>query len=57
VIVALAVGTAQASILIASLTAATAHWRGGMIDWPLVRAWQPALIGRWATHRSSHGAG
>jgi uncharacterized membrane protein YfcA len=42
--VALAVGTAQANILIASLTAASAHWRAGTIDGPLVRAWLPALL-------------
>lgn len=40
----LAVGTAQASILIASITAAAAHWRGGTIDRELVRAWLPALM-------------
>ena len=42
--VALAVGTAQANILIASLTAASAHWRAGTIDGALVRAWLPALL-------------
>jgi uncharacterized protein len=42
--VVLAVGTAQASILVASLTAVVAHWRGGTIDGPLVRAWLPALF-------------
>lgn len=42
--VALAVGTAQANILIASLTAASAHWRAGTVDGPLVRAWLPALL-------------
>jgi len=42
--VALAVGTAQANILIASLTAASAHWRAGTIDMSLVRAWLPALF-------------
>lgn len=40
----LAVGTAQANILIASLTAASTHWRTGTIDLPLVRAWLPALL-------------
>jgi len=40
----LAVGTAQASILIASSTAAAAHWRAGTIDRELVRAWLPALM-------------
>jgi uncharacterized membrane protein YfcA len=39
----LAFGTAQASILIASLTAVVAHWRAGRIDRGLVRAWLPAL--------------
>jgi len=33
-----------ASILAASLTAASAHWRAGSIDGPLVRAWLPALL-------------
>jgi uncharacterized membrane protein YfcA len=42
--VALAVGTAQASILIASLTAVQAHARAGSIDWALVRSWLPALL-------------
>ena len=42
--VALAVGTAQANILIASLTAVSAHWRAGTVDWRLVRAWTPALL-------------
>lgn len=42
--VALAIGTAQANILIASLTAAAAHWRAGTIDSSLVRAWLPALL-------------
>jgi uncharacterized membrane protein YfcA len=41
----LAIGTAQASVLIASLTAAYAHWRRGTIDTGLVKAWLPALIG------------
>jgi uncharacterized protein len=40
----LAVGTAQASILVASLSAVVAHWRAGTIDGPLVRAWLPALF-------------
>ncbi len=40
----LAVGTAQASILIASVTAAGAHWRAGTIDSGLVRSWLPALM-------------
>jgi len=40
----LAVGTAQTSILIASITAAYAHWRKGTIDTALCRAWLPALI-------------
>lgn len=42
--VALAVGTAQASILIASGTAALAHWRAGTIDRGLVSAWLPTLV-------------
>lgn len=40
----LAVGTAQASILVASVTAAGAHWRAGTIDPDLVRSWLPALM-------------
>lgn len=40
----LAVGTAQASILVGSLTAAWAHARGGTIDRRLVGAWLPALL-------------
>ena len=40
----LAVGTAQTSILIASITAAYAHWHKGTIDMALCRAWLPALI-------------
>ncbi len=39
----LAVGTAQANILIASLSAALAHWRAGSIDRSLVKAWLPTL--------------
>lgn len=42
--VTLAVGTAQASILVESVTAVSAHWRAGSIDGPLVRAWLPALL-------------
>ena len=42
--VSLAVGTAQASILIASTTAAAAHWRAGTVDRELVRSWLPALM-------------
>jgi uncharacterized membrane protein YfcA len=44
VIVPLAVGTAQASIVIAALVAAFAHWRAGTIDRRLVKAWLPALV-------------
>lgn len=40
----MAVGTAQANILIASLSAAHAHWRGGTIDLSLVKTWLPALV-------------
>lgn len=43
-IVPLCVGTAQASVLIASLTAAWAHWRAGTIDPQLVRQWLPSLL-------------
>jgi uncharacterized membrane protein YfcA len=38
-----ALGTAQANILLASLISAHAHWRGGTIDRTLVRLWLPAL--------------
>jgi len=44
VVVSLAVGTAQTTIVIASLTAAFAHWRAGTIDRALVRDWLPALV-------------
>jgi uncharacterized membrane protein YfcA len=40
----LAIGTAQASVLIASITAVIAHQRRATIDRPLVKAWLPALI-------------
>ena len=43
-IVPLAVGTAQSSILAASLIAAAAHWRAGTIDRRLVKQWLPALV-------------
>lgn len=39
----LAVGTSQASILVASLTAVAAHWRAGTIDFALAQAWLPSL--------------
>lgn len=39
----LAVGTAQTSILIASVSAVYAHFRAGTIDRLLVRAWLPSL--------------
>ncbi len=41
---ALSIGTAQASIVVASLTAAAAHWRAGTIDKELVRTWLPGLL-------------
>lgn len=40
----LAVGTGQASILVASITAIVAHGRAGTIDVALVRAWLPGLM-------------
>jgi uncharacterized protein len=43
-IVPLCVGTAQASVLISSATAAYAHWRAGTIDPQLVRQWLPSLL-------------
>jgi len=43
-IVPLAVGSAQASILVASITAVVAHWRAGTIDRALVKDWLPALV-------------
>ncbi|MFI5000876.1 MAG: sulfite exporter TauE/SafE family protein [Reyranellales bacterium] len=42
--VALAVGTAQATILLTSLAAALAHWRAGTMDRPLIRSWLPAMV-------------
>lgn len=42
--VAMAVGTAQANIMVASLTAVSAHWRAGTIDRQLVQSWLPALL-------------
>lgn len=42
--VTLAIGTAQATILVTSVAATTAHWRAGTIDRGLVLAWLPALI-------------
>lgn len=44
VAVRLAIGTSQASIVVASLGAAVAHWHAGTVDRALVRAWLPALI-------------
>jgi len=43
-VVPLAVGTAHTSILIASVTAASAHWRAGTIDRPLIKEWLPAIL-------------
>lgn len=40
----LAIGTAQAVILLSSVTAVRAHGRGGGIDASLLRAWLPAMI-------------
>jgi uncharacterized protein len=40
----LAIGTAQAVILLSSITAVRAHWRGGGVDPSLLRAWLPAMI-------------
>lgn len=41
---ALAIGTAQAAILLSSLAAAAAHAAAGTIDQPILRAWMPALL-------------
>jgi uncharacterized membrane protein YfcA len=41
-LISLAIGTAQATILVTSLTAAAAHWRADTIDWALFRAWLPS---------------
>lgn len=41
---ALAVGTAQAAILLSSLSAAWAHTSAGSIDRQVVRAWMPAML-------------
>ncbi len=40
----LAIGTAQAVILLASITAVRAHGRGGGVEASLLRAWLPAMI-------------
>jgi uncharacterized membrane protein YfcA len=40
----LAVGTAHANILVASLSAVQAHWSAGTIDRGLVKSWLPALV-------------
>ena len=40
----LAIGTAQAVILLSSITAMRAHGRGGGVDTSLLRAWLPAMI-------------
>jgi uncharacterized membrane protein YfcA len=40
----LAVGTAHANILFASVSAVGAHWRNKTIDTALVKAWLPALM-------------
>jgi uncharacterized membrane protein YfcA len=47
-VIALAVGTAQASILAASLTAASAHWRAGTIK-ELPGQLSPAIVGALAS--------
>ena len=41
---ALAVGTSQAVVLLSSIVAARAHGRAGNIDWPILRAWLPAIL-------------
>jgi uncharacterized membrane protein YfcA len=41
---ALAIGTAQAVIVLASLAAAIAHGRAGRIDAEVVRRWMPAML-------------
>jgi uncharacterized membrane protein YfcA len=43
-VVPLSVGTAQASVLLASIMAAYAHGRAGTIDYALVREWIPSLL-------------
>ncbi len=40
----LAIGTAQAVILLSSITAVRAHGRGGGVEASLLRAWLPAMI-------------
>lgn len=42
---AVAVGTAQAAILLTAISAARAHATAGSIDRPLLRAWAPAVLG------------
>ncbi|WP_198368653.1 sulfite exporter TauE/SafE family protein [Roseomonas rosulenta] len=41
---ALAIGTAQAAILLSSLAAAAAHAAAGTIDQPVLRSWLPAIL-------------
>lgn len=41
----LAIGTAHALVLVASVSAAVAHARAGRVDRGLVRAWLPGVIG------------
>lgn len=43
-IAAVAIGTAQAAILLSSVAAASAHSAAGSIDGPILRAWVPAII-------------
>lgn len=51
---ALAIGTAQAAILLSSLAAAAAHAAAGTIDQPILRAWMPhswrARCSGWGWH-------
>jgi uncharacterized membrane protein YfcA len=42
--IALATGTAQANIVVASLSATYAHWKAGTIDRVLLRNWLPSLL-------------
>lgn len=41
---ALAIGTAQAAILLSSLAAAATHAAAGTIDRPILRSWMPAIM-------------
>lgn len=43
-VIPLAIGTAQANVLLVSLSAAGAHWRRGTVDRRLIGSWLPWLV-------------